>query len=1119
MKQKSRLQLKRNLALLLVLSMLFGLSTAAYATEEAGLPEASAAGEVVSDEAYQAEEVLPEAEVTTDTASDEAMNAEDVIADGAMNTESENKTSLSGGSIDISLNTAGMHPVEGKLLPNPETISYKYDSQVYADREDLANQFSDGRKYLGDSAKIEYSVVDNSKVLEKDKDYTEDYYYTVSDFDTEEVVAEPIGDKTVLDREGFVTVSINGIGAYVGNINLCYIVERKLISISEDSVSLNVTKDSVTVTNLTEETLYVYAVSSNDLTEADRNDNIGDYIEIRSKESTVLRQAYSKKAQTVSDDTEDNWEELPLKEGVKYELAVYPDKIFTPNEGKSQLFTFIPISDSDITTIDLGGMINFKATINKSTQKISLSWKPGNDKAYKSYKLKRLNADNETFDLIDGWGDKLLTKKSFKYKTVEKGDSPAVFLLECYKRGSTVPDGQYITVASPVLYYVTTALEPKDAEYCFSKLYGGDRLSYTVEMNLNKKFDNDSGRDYYTIRSEECFDSGFYPIKKTLSADTVMTTFNSHFETENKPGTVFYHQVTAHYEYKGVSFSSEPSNVVSRKAGPQKVDVFNINGVKDLSIMNAYLTEMMADDEYSGFPECSTISQGFVHKYDEGPDKKHGYVVFVAPKQDNLKAYDLLMADSANGSYKKLKTYKLDSKGEPAKNSGLYKWDYRGASVSGDAYKWLWDDDVQVYYARYNKFYPNETKYYAVRAVDKKNNAGGLSDGYECTAELDDVWDACAFRTNKDKNISLYWTHDDSAAYYRIYRTETDINNDDFDIDLQKTLIATVKNKKAGTLDRVKPKQSEKELVDYLNATVSGGEIRDTEFEGPYNKYVDKKGLEAGKYYDYVIEPVLEKDGDMDDTIDKAGFASTYDYGEELDSVKTAAYMSLFGKSTKTKKKTTRLNVYIKSCSVKTTKNGLAQLSWQPSDKKLSGGLKYRIEYCIITGNSTKNVKWYNIQGNGPGNWTWRTDWTDNATLRRGYIKKYRITPMYPIAGDKVLLGKTKVIGQVAFADKIELKVGKSTIKKGGSTTIKVYPKRTQNPRGVAYKDIVVTLEDEADSLFKVDKKYVSKGGYWLITVKSKGKPGTGRIRMTSASNSHATGTVPSQKVDMKVVK
>ena len=79
MKQKSRLQLKRNLALLLVLSMLFGLSTAAYATEEAGLPEASAAGEVVSDEAYQAEEVLPEAEVTTDTASDEAMNAEDVM--------------------------------------------------------------------------------------------------------------------------------------------------------------------------------------------------------------------------------------------------------------------------------------------------------------------------------------------------------------------------------------------------------------------------------------------------------------------------------------------------------------------------------------------------------------------------------------------------------------------------------------------------------------------------------------------------------------------------------------------------------------------------------------------------------------------------------------------------------------------------------------------------------------------------------------------------------------------------------------------------------------------------------------------------------------------------------
>ncbi len=1105
MKQKSRLQLKRNLALLLVLSMLFGLSTAAYAAEEVGVPEAS---EAVSDEAYQAEAMLPDTEIT-----------EDVIADGAMNTGSGNKTSLSGGSISISLNTAGMHPSadSGKSLPNPEIISYQ-------DREDSVSQFSDGRKYLGDTAGIEYSVFEkDGSVLIKDKDYTEAYFFTSADYDTEETVAVPVEKTKVLDREGYVTVSINGIGDYAESISLSYIVEKKLITISEDSVSLNWINDSLTVENRIEETLYVYAVSQNDMTAKDRDDNIGEYIEIRPKESTVLRQAYVKNSVSGNEDYE--WVEEPFKEGVTYELAVYPDKLFSPNEGKSQLFVFTPGGNSYVTNIDLGQFINFKATINKSTQKISLSWKPGKDKAYKSYKLKRLNADNETFDLIDGWGDKQLTKKSFTLKAVEKGDSPAVFLLECYKNGSTVPDGQYIAVASPVLYYVTTGQEPKDAEYCFSKLYGGDKLSYNVEMSLNRKFDHQDGsRDNFLIRSEECFDSGFYPIKKTLSADTVMTTFYSHYDDEedNKSGTVFYQRVTAVYEYKGKTFDSEPSNIVSRKAGPRKADVFNINGVQDLSIMNDYLTEMLAnseaDEEGSGFPECSSISQGFVHKYDEGPDAKHGYVVFVAPKENDLKGYELFMADSANGSYKKLKFYKLDASGNPAKNSGLYKWE--GQPTSGDAYKWLWEDNLQVYYAKYNKFFPGETKYYAVRAIDKKNNAGGLSDGYECSAELDDVWDACAFRTNKDKNISLYWTHDDSAAFYRIYRTETNKDDDKFDMDLDKTLIATVKNKKAGTLDRSKPKNSEKELVAYLNAplSVSGGEIRDSEFEGPYNKYVDKKGLAAGKDYDYVIEPVLKKDGDLEDTIDKAGFATTYNYGEELDTVKTAAYMSLFGKSTKAKKTKTRLNVYIKSSSVQNSKTGLAELKWQPSDKKLASGLKYRIEYCIITGKTPKKLTWYNIQGNGAGNWTWRTDWTDNGTLKRGAIKRYRITPMYPVADNKVLLGKTKVIGQVSFADKIELKVGKSTIKKGGSTTIKVYPKRTQNPRGVSYKDIVVTCSNE--ELLKVTKQYVSKGGYWLIKVNAKGnKTGSGLIKFASKSYSHATGIIPYQSVNMKVVK
>jgi hypothetical protein len=1040
MKRRRKQYLKGSVALLLVMSMILGSNISAFAAEE---------NKIVKDAA---------------------------------------QTSLNNGEFKVSLDTTQMHPYSGsgsETLDNPEIL------EIDEGYEDV--QFTLAGKYVGEKAGVNFTLGrDNADALKKDTDFTVSYSFAEYVTGEEAPEDEPVSEDYVTDREGLVTLTITGTGAYTGTVNLAYFVENKSVVISADSITLAPSKESIRITNNTDSALYVYAIKE-DLPEDQRESQYGEGITVYPKSDTCLYQYYEYTA-PASEEEDEQFSETHFEEGKEYSICVSTEKVFSPAEGHSEMFVFTTGGEeSDATTADYGQVINFKAYVKPSTQTVCLSWKPAKKLGYKFFELKRLNKEGSDFETVDGWNGRQ-KKKAFNTK-IEKGESPAVFKLDCYKKKSSdKPDGEYITVAAPSLFYVETGREPEDGDYCFSKLCPSDGLSYILEMSTVKNFES---RDYNSVPCDEVIEAGDYQVKKNLSVPAVMALFDSSY---SEGDVTYYQRVRSVYDYKGKTFESVPSNVITRKAGLQRVDIFNINGIRDPSLMNRYLSEMMAnasevEGEYD-FPAVSSMLEGFVHEHNEGADAKHGFIVFVAPKAENLKSYELLSSDSENGRYKSLKTYKLDKSGNPAQNSGLYEWDYNGFEKIGDnsekSYDWLRNDGLRVFYAQYNEFNPGTVKCYAVRAVSGNGAVSGVDDGYEYETEADDVWNSTAFKTDNDKNAEVYWTHDECPVSYRIFRGKTDTEKEEFDIN-DYDLVATVKNTKAGTLDRNNPKETEKELV--ANS--------DEFFTGDYNKYIDKELPDSKADYDYVIVPVTDTESQEND-LDKAGYASTFVFNAYKEPAAEATeQIGLMAKSNKQS-----INVSVKG-KVKHASSGLAQLEWRPSSTSM-GGIFYQIDCRTKSG--SKFSSWSKLVSG-----LVRTDYLDKKTLKRGIIKQYRVTPYIKDSENKIVYGKATIIGEISFPSKIEVTVGRSTIVKGHTTTIKVYPKRLHKPTFATEEEINV-ISGNKRVLEVVNKKYIKGSHYWLVTVKGV-SPGTSALRMEGKKYSGASGTVPYMKVNIIVKK
>jgi len=923
-KERKRLN-KKIVAFILALSMILGQTSVLFATESgnAAVPEAPAVGEAVSPVEGQTEPSLTgdaqtpektetaegadpasrevkapeaqtegtedaaEAEKKQEAVSDDATEASEVSEDkaqapAAAETEVEenagasgNKISLSGGSISVNIPTQSGN----------QTYYYSASENLYYVSGCTVSEAKLSGKKTGMKIGFEFTVVsDNASVntvLKVNDDYKVSWNFAPTVDESGNAVSgapKPVsGPDYIPTQEGFIIVSINATSEkYENSINIKIKVEKKHEEepekklVSGDLIA-NVSGNVITVSNNSSDKFMFF-----DLVKADAlsvNQQLEPSILIPGESVQMIafyRENGVKKIVTES-----------------MNIAVVASTDYSFNSGNSQQHKVLSIDPSKKTDIHDGySEINMKAYVDRNSQLMKISWAPKSDLKFKTYELLRMNESGD-FELIPEWkdskGNTKLSKKNFAYKYnknaakdkdgIERAAKPAIFLLKCYDADGKMTE--YLTVAAPSLLYVEPSYKENTMEYCFSELYSTVGLSYKLELAEKKKEktgeDAEGKRGFAEtekyaaeIFSEDAYDIENYLVKKGISVNAIVGDFNGNDSLKLKIGTQYFCRVKTKYYYKGKEFSSAPSNVLSRKAGPTKSFVFDVNGVRyekpagaNKSTIEQQNAERMRR-HISAWIEDQTVSADiYTHMNNQGPDAKSGYVVFLTEKnKDNsIKGFELLRSETQYGTYKKIKAYNLDAQGNPAKNSGLAKFNGTYALL----------EHYDIYYMWFNNFPPEKNFYYAVRAVSRTGGAqGGFGDGYECRAELDKVSKLYAL-DGKINKINLYWKHDDCVKKYKIFRRDKLVgNSEEFNpTDGSWKPIALVNGGKSGTLKESDKNLTKGEKKDLYEAT-SGNLV------GDYNKFIDKRDVRTGHVYDYAIVPIYDvKNKDSKYNIDK----------------------------------------------------------------------------------------------------------------------------------------------------------------------------------------------------------------------------------------------------------
>ena len=816
------------------------------------------AGEETGEDAVPKEEAKPK---------EASQDVPEEAAGVSGNTTSDNSISLSGGSITISINSIS------------ENLTYA--KGVTVSQSSLS-------KNARDTAGFDFSVVSGgSAILKKGEDYSVSWYFKPADSDGYEIQPDDI----LPDSGGTLTVSINGISkqtivsnnttitGYTNWISIKVNVKKyEKPGLSENEVVVSASYNRVTVTNSSNDVIYV------DLIEASSVSGDGwDYGDKLAKGEKKVYYTYF----------DEKGEKKSISASLNLAVVADREEVFAVSQAQVAIKFTTPKDTGDQPPLPKDGSeINMKAVVNKGTQTIKITWNPAANLKYKYYELQRLEADGETFKTLANWPNKY-TKKQYTYgKTeIERAEQPAVFKLICYDADKRNPV-EYATVAAPSLLYVEQGYTADNLEYCFSKLYDNADLSYRLELAEKNADTGKNGKKGFNDITPSEYPSGFiyeiegFRINKTVSVDALRQFFtvqDDGFKIE--AGKQYFARVKSIYFYHGQKYTSAPSNVVSKKAGPPKAYVFDVNGMKyekpagnpqkkreaednNKKRMDEYLTELYND---SVLPLSSNY---YIHRTNESPDAKSGYIVFMAERtKEPLKGYELLRSDSQYGTYKKLKLYKVDSNNEPVQFSGLYKW-----VPSDPAQKEMFDlAGYDVYYMQYNNFPPETRYYYAVRGVYKAGNAqGGFGDGWGCTAQLDKVENIFAFDGTINK-INLYWSLDNCVKEYWIYKREyTDAEEaakkdpseftslDDY------KLLKKVKAKKSGTLKEGSAKKADKDLWESTSGNLAGDYVAFIDKNG--SKYVngDPNEVKEGHTYQYVIVPKYDtKNKDKNYNLDK----------------------------------------------------------------------------------------------------------------------------------------------------------------------------------------------------------------------------------------------------------
>lgn len=428
--------------------------------------------------------------------------------------------------------------------------------------------------------------------------------------------------------------------------------------------------------------------------------------------------------------------------------------------------------------------INMKALIQKNMQ-IKISWAPNSkddlQKTFKKYALFELTPD-ETAETgyketlrwpLDKFGAPAAHSSS-KSAVLSPGinkdsmllNSSLIYMLKCYDKDDKEA-GRYLTTAAPYLFRMQSGFE-----VTMTQSRDTTSMSYLLEMAArNKESDGvkvtDGFRDdwavEYTCDNLDAFYSiGEYPVdnKTVIKAVQLLYAEKEPEAVIGKPGFARARSV-AYIDGKRVV--SAPSNVLSCKAGPEKCYVLWEEGIagiiydpKDAKSnsnqenrkrVNAHADRIIKGEDTSGLER----DQIYIHGNDTGTCIKNGTVFFFgAADESGIKSYDLLRSDKLNGTYKKVKSYPLNS-------PELIKCN---ASFEGRP----------VYAMHFNSFPPEKDFYYAVCAVSKTGSAQGARGEGALNRTTPDKVQGIVIGEADQTQIVLAWDPDECVKQYWIYR-------------------------------------------------------------------------------------------------------------------------------------------------------------------------------------------------------------------------------------------------------------------------------------------------------------------------------------------------------------
>ena len=750
MKKKRGKHVRKLCAVLLVLCMLAGQSTGAWADSiTGGVPESSVSGDELMSAAGKADSNEGVSDETGAESSDEERQT------SSSETGADTKEELTDSSLAVDVRTA-----EGKLIFDDEHVSVK----------PLGGENGWDFRYTGKVIEPEFEVTYSSSA---DVTASED---SIGNNTEKKLVAGTDYTLTYSDNTnlGEAKVKIKGTGEYEGTVEgFFYIISSAaFVSAEPDASFIKVTNN-----HGDRNTVYVAVVAEKGF----------------SKSSAVtaieVKGGLSKELSSFWYESEDG---KAVKDTIKPEstyrvfvcdydsFSVDPESLTYNGAQEVGSFTTKPASESSLSTNLLdGSKINFKALTQKN-QSVKLSWAPAKKDGYdyKNYSLYSLKKDASNLNNANSWDELTPSGTSFKKKsftdnrdvTATGQNKAKTGVYKLVARDAAGKEDSYLMVSAPWLFKTESGVAADIQEFTFAGLRESGRLGYRLETALKNKDNDINGfRDERTtVALAEGLQDVAYPVNKSLNVDALEADYTNN---DCNVGTKYFFRVKSVYTYGNLKVTSAPSNVISRKVGPAKCVVDSVTGITPQEMyekMDAAFFEEVRNGE-------TPLISG-VHADSEGTCWKEGYVVFSFDgKINDVKQFRLLRATKENGKYSAVRTYNVAKNEVKCMDMSTVKMIEFNSVLREKLGEETADDFIdrlsQLYWVKYDNFVPEVSYYYTVQAVSAIGNAAGnYGDGVENTTWYEKVQDVTAMDSELG-SIDIAWKRDDCAREYWIYRS------------------------------------------------------------------------------------------------------------------------------------------------------------------------------------------------------------------------------------------------------------------------------------------------------------------------------------------------------------